>query len=140
VLASKRTGIALLGLALALALALSLCWATVGAAKKHRGIKTSVTLKHPSDTQFSGSVKSRLSGCRKQRLVNLYYIDPTTGQTQPLAVDRTNKKGKYRMDLSKSPFGGKYYAQAPKVKKRGVQQCRAGKSKKVVIPTAPLTP
>lgn len=131
----------LVGLVLGLALVLSVCWAPAAASKKkHRGIKTSVTLKHPSDSEFTGSVKSRLSGCRKQRLVNLNYTDPTTGQTQPLAVDRTNKKGKFRMDLSKAAFGGTYRAQAPKVKKRGTQLCRAGKSKGIVVPTVPLTP
>ena len=131
---------ALVGTLLALALVLSLCWASAGAAKRHRGFKTRVTLSHPSDTQFTGRVSSKLKACRKQRLVNLFYTDPTTGQTQPLAVDRTNKKGRFRMDLSKSAFGGSYYAQAPKVKKGGVQRCRAGKSKKKVVPTVPLTP
>ena len=129
-----------MGAALTLALVLALCWAPVGAANKHRGFKTKVTLSHPSDSEFAGRVSSKLKGCRKQRLVNLYYTDPTTGQKQPLAVDRTNKKGRFKMDLSKAAFGGSYYAQAPKVKKGGTQQCRAGKSKKKVVPVVPLTP
>ena len=130
-------------MALALVLAVSLSWATADASKKHKkhlGFNTGVTVTHPSDTQFAGRVSSKLKGCRKQRLVNLFYTDPATGQTQPLAVDRTNKKGRYRMDLSKSPFGGTYYAQAPKVKKRRVQLCRAGKSNSIVVPVVPLTP
>jgi hypothetical protein len=128
------------GAAMALALVLGLSWASVGAAKKHRGFKTKVTLSHPSDSQFAGRVSSKLKGCRKQRLVNLYYTDPATGQTQPLAVDRTNKSGRYQMDLSKAAFGGSYYAQVPKVKKGGGKRCRAGKSKKKVVPVVPLTP
>ena len=129
----------LVGVALALAFALSLCWAPAGAAK-HRGFKTKVTLSHPSDTQFAGRVSSKLKGCRKQRVVNLFYTDPVTGQRQPLGVDRTNKKGRYEMDLSRPAFGGTYQTQVPKVSKRKSLLCRAGKSNVVTVPTVPLTP
>lgn len=110
------------------------------AAKKRRGFGTHVKLSHPSDTQFAGRVSSKLKGCRKQRVVNLFYTDPATGQRQPLGVDRTNKKGRYKLDLSAPAFGGTYQTQVPKVSKRGSLLCRAGKSNAVTVPTVPLTP
>lgn len=124
---------------LAVVAAIGFCWGLADA-KKRRGWATQVTLTHPSDAQFAGRVSSRLKGCRSQRLVNLYYTDPATGQTQPLGVDRTTKKGRYQIDLSKPAFGGTYQTLAPKVSKRGSLLCRAGKSNVVTVPTVPLTP
>jgi hypothetical protein len=134
----RRTGLTLLAALLALSLA-----GLPAAAKKHRkrhGFGTQVTLTHPSDAQFAGRVSSKLKGCRKQRVVNLFYTDPATGQRQPLGVDRTNKKGRYEMDLPKPAFAGTYQTQVPKVSKRGSLLCRAGKSNAVTVPTVPLTP
>jgi hypothetical protein len=134
----RRTGLTVLAALLALSLA-----GLPAAAKKHKKrdvFATRVTLTHPSDTQFAGRVSSKLEGCRKQRVVNLFYTDPATGQRQPLGVDRTNKKGRYEMDLSKPAFGGTYQTQVTKVSKRGSLLCRAGKSNALTVPTVPLTP
>jgi hypothetical protein len=135
----KRTAL----IALAVVVAVGLCAGLAGAEKrdkKGRGWGTKVTLTHPADAQFAGKVSSKLAACVDQRLVNLYYTDPATGQTQPLAVDRTNKRGQYQMNLPRPAFGGTYQAQAPKVSKRGSLLCRAGRSNIVAVPVVPLTP
>jgi hypothetical protein len=134
----KRIGIVLL----AVVLGFSLSGTLAGAKKRHKrpGFGTKVTLTHPSETQFAGSVRSKLKGCRNQRLVNVYYTDPFTGQTQPISVQRTKKFGKYRVDLPHPAYGGTYQTVAPKVRKRGTLLCRAGKSNLVIVPPAPQVP
>jgi hypothetical protein len=133
----RRAGVVLIVLALALGLG-----GALAGAKKHkkRGFGTGVTLSHPSDREFTGRVSSKLKGCRAQRLVTLYYTDPSTFQTQPLSVQRTTKKGNYRVDLTQSAYGGSYRAQVPKVSKGRGRLCRAGRSNVLnvgVVPPAP---
>jgi hypothetical protein len=65
---------------------------------------------------------------------------PFTGQTQPVSVQRTDKFGKYHVDLSHPAYGGNYQAKAPKVSKRGTQLCRAGQSSVLTVPTVPRVP
>src|SRR5262245_32217346 len=128
----KRAGVLLVVLALAAAL----LGAQAGAKKRHsrrHGWATQVTLAHPSDTQFTGTVSSRLKACHRQRLVTVDYTDPFTGQTQPVSVQRTKKSGKYRVYLTHPAYGGTYRAQAPKVSKRGTQLCRAGRSPPLTV-------
>jgi hypothetical protein len=136
--ALRRTSVALL----VAVLALCVCGGLAAAKKRHkkRGYATQVTLAHPSENQFSGSVSSRLKGCRNQRLVAVYYTDPFTGRTQPVSVQRTNKFGKYHVDLTHPAYGGNYRAKAPKVSKRGTQLCRAGQSGVLTVPTVPQVP
>ena len=108
--------------------------------KKRPGWGTRVTLSHPSSTRFAGTVKSKLRSCRTQRLVNLYYVDPFTGQRQPLFVQRAGKRGKYRVTLSQPAFGGNYQAQAPKVRKGGRLLCRGDRSNLVAVATVSPAP
>ena len=107
---------------------------------KKRGYATRVTLTHPSDTQFTGRVSSKLKACRNQRLVTVYYTDPFTGQIQPVSVQRTNKSGRYQVDLTHPAYGGNYQAKAPKVSKRRTRLCRAGASNVLTVPTVPQVP
>jgi hypothetical protein len=136
--ALRRTTVALL----VAVLALCICGGLATATKRHkkRGYGTRVTLVHPSETQFSGTVSSRLKGCRNQRLVTVYYTDPYIGQTQSISVQRTDKFGKYHVDLTHPAYGGNYQARAPKVSKRGTLLCRAGVSSALTVPTVPPVP
>lgn len=110
------------------------------AVAKKRGFATRVTLSHPSKTVFTGKVKSKLLGCRSQRLVNLYYTDPTTGQRLSLSVQRTSRKGKFRVNLTQAAYGGSYQAVAQKVGKSRRQRCRAGKSRVMHLGSFPAAP
>jgi hypothetical protein len=127
---SKRTGVVLVVFVVALGLG-----GTAGAKKRHQ-----VTLAHPSATKYRGAVKSNLAACRKQRLVTLYYTDPTTKQTQPLSVQRTDKFGKYHFHLSQPAYRGRYQAQVPKVTKQSTQLCRAGQSNVIKVAGVPPAP
>lgn len=136
---SRRAGIVVL----VVVLAVGLCAALADGKKKRkkrRPVGTQVTLTHPSEAQFTGTVTSKRFACRNQRLVNVYYTDPSTAQTRPLAVERTDTLGNYQVDLVKPAFGGTYLAQAPSVSERGSLLCRAGESNPVVVPVVPLTP
>jgi hypothetical protein len=127
----RRAGV---GLIVAV-LALGLGGALAGAKKKHRkkahvwGSK--VTLSHPSPTQFEGRVESNLTACFKSRLVTVFYTDPSSGNTALLSVQRTDGKGRYRVDLEHTAFAGAYQVQAAKQKTRArkrKQTCRAADS------------
>ena len=133
----RRTTVALL----VAALAFCVCGGLAAGKKRHkRGYATRVTLAHPAENQFSGTVSSKLKGCRNQRLVTVYYTDPFTGQTQPISVQRTDKSGRYHVDLTHPAYGGNYQAKAPKVSKRGRRLCRAGQSSVLTVPTVPQVP
>jgi hypothetical protein len=134
VLTLRRAGVGLVIAVVALGLG-----GAIAGAKKH-GFKTRVTLAHPSNTVFTGKVSSKLLGCRSQRLVNLNYTDPTTGQTLPLSVQRTSRKGKYRVNLTQGAYSGSYQAVAPKVGKAKGQRCRAGRSKVMHLGAFPVAP
>src|SRR5262245_38970141 len=135
----KRAGVLLVALALMAALLGAQAGAMMRHEKRH-GWATRVTLAHPSDTQFTGTVSSRLRACHKQRLVTVFYTDPFTGQTQPVSVQRTKKSGRYRVYLTHPAYGGTYRAQASKVSKRGTQLCRAGRSPPLTVATVSPVP
>lgn len=118
--------------------ALVLSGALAGA--KKRGFGTRVTLSHPSSTVFAGKVRSKSRACRIQRLVNLYYTDPMTGQKLAVSVQRTSRKGKYRVGLTQSAYSGSYQAVAQKVGKGRRQSCRAGRSRVLRLGTFPPAP
>jgi hypothetical protein len=130
----RRAGVVLIVVMLGLGIG-----GAVAGVKKHKW-PSQVSLTHPSSTQFSGAVTSKFTPCRSQRLVTLYYTDPITGQTQPLSVQRTDKFGKYRIDLTQPAYAGKYQAQVPKVSKRRTEICRAGQSTVISVTRVPPAP
>lgn len=130
----RRAGVVLIVAALGLGIE-----GAVAGAKKHKW-PSHVSLTHPSSTVFTGAVTSKFKACRSQRLVTLYYTDPTTGQTQPLSVQRTDKFGKYRVDLTQPAYGGNYQAQVPRVSKQRINICRAGQSNVVAVAGVPPAP
>jgi hypothetical protein len=130
----RRAGVVLIVLVLALGLGGALAGAKKKKKKGHAwGAK--ITLGHPSATQFSGRVDSKLAACFKGRLVNVFYTDPT-GNTAHLSVQRTDGKGRYVVALTQPAFPGTYQAQAAKERIRALkapQTCKAATSNPIFI-------
>lgn len=127
--ALRRAGV----VSVVVVLALCLTGAVAGAKTKWA---STIKLAHPSTTQFTGTVGSKLAACRKQRLVTLYYTDPITGQTQPLSVQRTDGKGRYEVDLTQPAYPGTYQAQVSKERIRALkapQTCRGAQSSSIHV-------
>jgi hypothetical protein len=76
--------------------------------KKGQAWDSQVTLTHPSSTQFSGVVGSKLGACLDSRVVTLTYTDPNTGQISPLSVQRTDASGHFQVTLTAPAFAGTY--------------------------------
>ena len=129
-----------------LVVALGLGTVAAGAKKKHhrnRGSRTTVSLTQTSTTQFTGRVGSKLGACVGKRVVTLYYTDPNTLQAQPLSVQRTGGKGKFKMDLTKPAFTGSYYATVDQRKVRAhkaKQTCKASQSHALAVQGQPVAP
>jgi hypothetical protein len=90
-----------------------------------------VTLTQSTPTRFTGRVRSSLDACVKSRLVTVFYTDPSSGTTALLSVQRTDGKGRYRIDLTHTAFAGAYQAQAAKQRTRArkrKQTCRVADS------------
>jgi len=109
----RRAGVVLIIAVLALGLGGGLA----GAKKKQKKRKgqvwgAKITLAHPSPTQFTGTVDSKLAACHSGRLVNVFYTDTSSGQTALLSVQRANGKGRYEVNLTRAAFSGVYQAQA----------------------------
>ena len=124
----RRAGVVLIVLVLTFGLA----GAPAGAKKKKKGQVwgAKITLGHPSATQFSGRVDSKLAACFKGRLVNVFFTDPT-GNSALLSVQRTDGKGRYEVNVPQPAFSGVYQAQAVKERVRAHktgQTCRAADS------------
>src|SRR4051794_15643419 len=103
----RRAGI----LMTVMAVALGLGGVAAGAKKKHKKAHawgSKVTITHPATNQFAGAVRSKLKGCRRDRVVTLTYTDPQNGRTSPLSVQRTDGKGRYQVVLPKDAFSGNY--------------------------------
>lgn len=131
----RRAGIVLIVAALALG-----SLGAVAGAKKHKkkGQKwaSQVTLSHPSTTQFTGRVGSKLKACRGSRVVTVTYTDPSTGQTSPLSVQRTDNAGEYRVALTTPAYAGVYQVQVDRRKIRAMkalQTCKAAQSNTVGV-------
>ena len=105
--------------------------------KKHKAKKwdSTITLTRTTENQFTGSVGSKLSACRGERVVTLYYTDPNTGETRPLSVQRTDDAGHYQVDLPTRAYPGGYMAIAD------ARQVRAMKAKQTCkgVTSVPLT-
>jgi hypothetical protein len=132
----RRAGIVILVLVLALAVGAT----GAGAKKKHKKKATKwpsqVTLTHPSDSQFTGTVSSKLNACRDARLIGLYYTDAVTGQTQPLSVQRTDGSGHYQVNLPTAAYQGSYQVQLleERIKaKKKPQICQGAMSNVVIV-------
>jgi hypothetical protein len=110
--ALRRAGVVLIVAVLALGIGGAVAGAKTKHKKKGHSWGSKITLSHPSSTQFTGRVDSKLSACFKGRLVNLFYTDPASGQTALLSVQRADDKGRYEVDLIQAAFGGVYQAQA----------------------------
>jgi hypothetical protein len=138
----RRAGVLLL---VAL-IVLGLGGAVAGAKKKHKKQPkwpSEVTLTHPSSTEFDGVVSSKFDPCRDSRLVTLYYTDGVTGLTQPLAVQRTDGKGRYQMLLPSPAYGGSYLAQVAEQKvrhKKVTNICKFASSSSIAAQGPPLSP
>jgi hypothetical protein len=107
-------------------------------AKKKKGTPRAsrITLTHPSSTQFSGFVRSKLKGCRSSRIVILFYTDPNNGLTSPLSVQRTDGKGRYRVTLATPAYAGTYQARVQQRKirvRKALQVCKKAKSPTISI-------
>lgn len=109
-------------------IALGLGGAAAGA-KKRNSRGATVTLRHPSATQFRGKVKSPLAACAQGRLVTVVYTDPS-GSSAVLSEQRTDRRGRYVVNLTQPAFPGVYRAKAKKQRVRGRQTCRAARSPK----------
>ena len=123
--ALRRAGVVLI----VAVLALGLGGALAGAKKKHKKKRhawgSKVNLSHPSPTQFAGTVDSSLAACFKGRLVTVFYTDPSSGNTALLSVQRTDGKGRYRVNLTHSAFAGSYQVQAAKERTRARKKRQA---------------
>jgi hypothetical protein len=127
----RRAGVLLV----VLVMVLGLGGVAAGAKKKHKKKghpwDSQMTLSHPSTTQFSGVVSSKLDACRSSRVVILFYTDPNTQQTSPLSVQRTDGKGHYEVNLSTPTYAGEYQAEVLQRRIRAMkapQTCRGAKS------------
>ncbi len=127
----RRAGVVLIVAALALGLG------SVVADAKHKrkghAWGSKITLQHPSAQTFTGTVKSKFAACRQGRLVKVIYTDPT-GSSALLSVQRTNRKGRYEVDLTQPAFSGTYQAVAAHERIRAQkrpQTCKKATSKTV---------
>jgi hypothetical protein len=111
----------------------------VAGAKKHKKVRawgSKVTLAVASSSQFKGRVSSKLKACRNQRVVNLYFDDPSGAPTVPVGVARTNKKGNYVISVAAPAFSGTYHAELNARKIRAMkrpQKCKAATSPRVTV-------
>src|SRR3954453_9277639 len=134
--AMRRAGIVLLVVVLAIGLGVAAADGKKKHKKKAKKWPSQVTLSHPTDTQFTGVVSSKLDACRDTRLIGLYYTDAVTGQTQPLSVQRTNGKGHYQVDLPKPAYAGTYQVQLVEQRIRAMkapQICKGAQSNVVTV-------
>jgi hypothetical protein len=132
----RRAGIIVAVLVIALASG----GAVAAAKKKHKKKGTvwpsKVTLGHPTATQFTGAVDSKLDACRSSRVVTLFYTDPNTGMTSLLSVQRSDGKARYQVVLPKDAFAGTYQTQVAQRKIRAhkaPQTCKVAESPAITI-------
>ena len=129
----RRAGVVLI----VAVVALGLGGGFAGAKKKKKGKAwgAKITLGHPSATQFTGTVDSKLAACLRGRLVNLFYTDPT-GHTAHLSIQRTDGKGRFEVDLTQAAYPGTYQAQAAHERiraRKAPQTCKAATSNPIFV-------
>lgn len=116
----RRAFVAVLTIAL---LAVALTAGQAGAAPR-AGTTVVVSLKTPA---FHGTLNSSKAGCKSGRTVRLFKVKG--GPDTLLRSGTSNRKGKWSTPIGKRIPPGSYYVKAVA---RG--NCRAGKSKTLVIP------
>lgn len=133
----KRAGVVLLVAVLVLSLGVSVAGAKKKKKKKReRSWDSQITLVHPASTQFNGTVSSKLGACRYARYVTVFYTDPVTLQTQPLSIQRTDKDGRYQVNLSAPAYSGSYHATVDLAHiraKKAPHRCRSAESATVSV-------
>jgi hypothetical protein len=131
----RRAGVVLIVAVLALGLGGAVAGAKKKKKKKGQVWSAKITLGHPSATQFTGTVDSKLGACLRGRLVNVFYTDPT-GNTAHLSIQRTDGKGRFEVNLTQSAYPGTYQAQAAHERTRALkrpQTCKADTSNPIFI-------
>ena len=108
----RRAAVLLLVVALVVTVGAGIAGAKKKKHKKKKGgtWASQVTLSLPTPTHFEGTVTSQLRNCRGQRLVTVYYTEPSTGQVLALSVQRTDSAGRYAFDLPSAAYPGAYQA------------------------------
>jgi hypothetical protein len=71
----------------------------------------SISINTAGTSAFAGKVKSKRRFCFRNRLVVLKRDTPGNGKDPIIGRDRTNRKGRYRVDLP-NPVTGEFYARA----------------------------
>jgi hypothetical protein len=130
----RRAGVALISAVIALGLGGSVADAKKKK-KKGRAWGAKITLAHPSTTQFTGTVDSKLAACLRGRLVNVFYTDPS-GNTAHLSIQRTDGKGRFEVNLTQAAYPGTYQAQAAheRIRARKARQtCKAATSNPIFV-------
>jgi hypothetical protein len=115
------------GLVAALAVISVLAVGTAGAASN-----TSLTLRsHTEDGYLDGKVKSSKAGCKRDRLVTLFWDNPDEPKDyEPVANTRSKRTGEWRINAPGGPVpAGDYFA---KVKRHG--DCDKARSDKINVP------
>jgi hypothetical protein len=137
----RRAGALLVAIVLVLALGAVLATAKKKHQKKRgRAWGSKVALAHPASTEFAGVVTSGLDACAGSRVVTLTYTDPSTGQTSPLSVQRTDGAGRYRVILTEDAFAGTYQVLVAgrKIRARQApQHCLDATSPTITVTSAP---
>jgi Na+-translocating ferredoxin:NAD+ oxidoreductase RnfG subunit len=134
----RRVAVLLLVVALVLAIGVGVAGAKKKKHKKKKGgtWASQVTLTLPTATHFEGTVTSQLRNCRGQRLVTVYYTEPSTGQVLALSVQRTNSDGRYAFDVPSPAYAGTYKAVLidERIKPKDVPQtCKGAESLPITV-------
>ena len=122
-------------LALAVVIALALVAGSASARERIRSTVTIGTDEAPSGREFvKGKVRSAKAKCERRRKVVLYWNNPDgPGGYEPVAQDRTNSNGSWRVNAPKLeiPPGG-YYAKVLPIR-RGGDVCRRARSDSIIV-------
>ena len=115
------------GIRISAALALVAMLALVAPASAGPAVKSTLKIKQLSATGASGKLVSKQAKCEKRRKVALKF----SGEYTPVRVgtDKTNRKGRWSIDLTNADEGFYYATTAPV--KRGSVKCRGAESKSV---------
>jgi hypothetical protein len=109
-----------------------------GAAEARERINTTVTIAAGEDATgqqyLGGKVKSPKAKCRRNRNVVLFFDQPMLpGGFTPVAQDRSNRRGVWRINAPKTEIPpGDYYARVRPVERRG-DRCMGARSRTITV-------